>query len=142
MLVQSFKNIQTFYPPCRPGEAQWINLTASLDVDISEVFPFLNATIQGAIYDPNSRTIAFKLKGHAVTLHPQQVAVTKSENPAEAKQALEKVKELINATYRDRGSPAAELQETGAGADPGRLQASAQKKLRRMRRGYLYGLRQ
>jgi ArsR family metal-binding transcriptional regulator len=97
MLVETYMKIETFYPPCRPGKAEWINLTAAVDVDISEVF-----LLRGDLRPQRPHDCVQTRGFQGVTLHSHEVAVTKSQDPAEAKRMLDEAKELLNATYRDR----------------------------------------
>ena len=89
-------------PECNPS-AQTLNAIAELADDISDVFPYLNATIKGCRYDPEARILRFIKEGRAITLYPRQIAVTKLEDEAEARQVLNSVRELINSTYARRG---------------------------------------
>ena len=49
MLLKGFTKIETFFPPCHPGEVETVTATAELTDDISEVFPYLNAILKGTI---------------------------------------------------------------------------------------------
>ena len=49
MLIEDY-DLELFTPPCHPGAEKW-SAVARLEVDISEVLPYLNATLSGAIYN-------------------------------------------------------------------------------------------
>ena len=48
MLIDHY-DLEVFTPPCDPGAERYA-ARARLVVDISEVLPYLNATLRGAIY--------------------------------------------------------------------------------------------
>ena len=48
MLIEKY-DLEVFTPPCEPG-AERFAARARLLVDISEVLPYLNATLRGAVY--------------------------------------------------------------------------------------------
>lgn len=102
MLLEDFKKISTFFPPCHPGESEKVTANAELADDISPVFPYLNAKMKGTIYDTEAETLNFKLGGRGTTLYPQKIIVTNLEDREEAEEALNRLKELINKTYENR----------------------------------------
>ena len=102
MLLTGFQKLESFFPPCHPGEAEKVTLIATLDDDISPVFPYLNATIKGAKFDPKSQAISFKWHKHGITLHSKKIAITQSQDRAEAEKVLNEIKDLINNTYSER----------------------------------------
>ncbi len=103
MLLKEFLKIETFFPPCHPGEIETVTAVAELGDDISPVFPYLNAVLKGTIYDQTHQTLNFKMGGRGITLHPKRVIVTRLENREEAERVLERLKDLINRTYERRG---------------------------------------
>lgn len=102
MLLRGFLKIETFFPPCHPGEIETVAATAELSGDISLVFPYLNALLKGTIYDPKNQALNFKLGGRGITLHARKMIVTRLENREEAEKVLERLKDLINKTYERR----------------------------------------
>ncbi|MBE0477510.1 Fe-S cluster protein [Candidatus Aerophobetes bacterium] len=102
MLLKELRKINTFFPPCRPGEVETVTATAELIGDISPAFPYLNAIFKGTIYNPEARTLSFRQEGRGVTLYPENMLVAGCKNPEEAKKVLGEVKDLINRTYEDK----------------------------------------
>lgn len=51
-LIEDY-DLEVFTPPCEPG-AERFSAIARLTTDISEVLPYLNATLRGAVYNPSS----------------------------------------------------------------------------------------
>lgn len=47
MLLKEVGKIETFFPPCHPGEVETLSAIAELTDDISKVFPYLNAILKG-----------------------------------------------------------------------------------------------
>ncbi|MBD3307788.1 hypothetical protein GF339_15260 [candidate division KSB3 bacterium] len=102
MLLERFQEIETFFPKCHPGEAEWIAANVALAEDISPVFPYLNAIMKGAIFDAAHNTLNFKFGGHGVTLHPQKMIITRLQDRQELDRLLGELKTLINRTYKKR----------------------------------------
>ncbi len=102
MLLKDYK-FRIVSPECNPT-VETVNALADLTDDISEVFPYLNATIKGCRYDPDNGTLRFAKDGRVIVLYPRQIRVTKLEDKDEARKVLDSVKELINATFDRRAS--------------------------------------
>ena len=100
MLLKDYK-FRLVFPECNPTVTT-VNAIADLTDDISEVFSYLNAIINGCRYDPDIGTLRFVKEGRTIVLYPRQIGVTKLEDEDEARQVLDSIKELINATYERR----------------------------------------
>lgn len=103
MLLRGFLRIETFLPPCHPGEVEWVRAEAELSDDISPVFPYLNAIMKGTIFDPVHQTLTFTLGGRGVTLYPRKVVVTRLRDRQDAEEVLERLRTLINSVWERRG---------------------------------------
>lgn len=101
-LLRGFARVRVSYPPCRPGEAEWVRAEAELTDDISPVFPYLNAIMKGTIYDPVNQTLTFTLGGRGITLRPKEALITRLKDADEAMEVLERLRELINRTWERR----------------------------------------
>jgi len=73
-----------------------------LSEDISEVLPYLNTVLKGLQYDQDEKLLTVKREGRLITFRPRQITVTKLEDEDEARSVLEKLKEIVNATYVNR----------------------------------------
>ena len=58
MLIEKY-DLEVFTPPCEPG-AERFSAIAHLPNDIREVFPYLNATLRGAVYEPAVPSVSWR----------------------------------------------------------------------------------
>jgi len=101
MLLRSY-TFKIVFSECNPS-VRTVNAIAELSDDISEVLPYLNATIKGCTYQPEAGILRFVKEGRVINLYPRQIAVTRLEDETEARQVLDSIKDLINETYERRG---------------------------------------
>jgi len=88
--------------PCL-ADSEKIRFIAYFEKDISEVFPYLNAVLKGAIYNHNGHTLTIKKEGRLITLHPDRIAAGKILNEKDAQEVIGWLKENINDCYEKRG---------------------------------------
>src|SRR5512136_859549 len=100
MLIEHY-DLKVFTPPCDPG-AERFSAFAELAVDISEVLPYLNATLQGAIYHRSANALTWKKSGHAIAFHACQIATSNVEDYEAAVVEIDGLIELINRTWEHR----------------------------------------
>jgi ArsR family metal-binding transcriptional regulator len=101
MLIENY-DLEVFTPPCEPG-AERFAARARLTTDISEVLPYLNATLRGAVYSPASQSLTWKKGGHNVAFHVYEVATSNVEDRDAAIKELEGLIALVNRTWERRG---------------------------------------
>ena len=101
MLIENY-DLEVFTPPCEPG-AERFAARARLTIDISEVLPYLNATLRGAVYSPASQALTWKKAGHNVAFHAYEVATSNVEDRDAAIKELEGLIALVNRTWARRG---------------------------------------
>jgi len=102
MLIAKY-DLEVFTPPCEPG-AERFTAIARLYTDIREVFPYLNATLRGAVYNPAAPAITWTKGGHVVVFHPDRIAVS---NVADRDAAIAEVAglvKLVNRTWEERSA--------------------------------------
>ncbi|MER3515134.1 MAG: hypothetical protein C4310_12755 [Chloroflexota bacterium] len=102
MLIKTY-DLEVFTPPCEPG-AERFTAIARLHTDIREVFPYLNATLRGAVYNPTASAISWTKGGHTVVFHPDHIAVS---NVADRDAAIAEVAglvKLVNRTWEQRSA--------------------------------------
>jgi ArsR family metal-binding transcriptional regulator len=104
MLLNSYKITRVL--PCL-ADPEKIRVIAEISDEIHEVFPFLNATLKGCIYNHPALTLTIKKDGKLFTLHAYHITLAKIEDEKEAEEILGWLKNLINETYekRDRIEP-------------------------------------
>jgi ArsR family metal-binding transcriptional regulator len=99
MLLNSYKISRVL--PCL-ADPEKIRVIAEISDEIHEVFPYLNATLKGCIYNHPALTLTIKKDGKLFTLHAQHITLAKIEDEKEAEEILIWLKNLINETYENR----------------------------------------
>lgn len=100
MLIKDY-DLEVFTPPCEPG-AERFSAVARLTVDISEVLPYLNATLRGAVYLPEAKALTWKKGGHIIAFHAYEVATSNVEDREGAEKELKGLIDLVNRTWERR----------------------------------------
>jgi ArsR family metal-binding transcriptional regulator len=100
MLIEHY-DLKVFTPPCDPG-AERFSAFAELTVDISEMLPYLNATLGGAIYHRSANALTWKKSGHAIAFHASQIATSNVEDYEAAVAEIDSLIELVNRTWEQR----------------------------------------
>lgn len=101
MLIEDY-TIEVFTPPCDPGAERYA-AKAHLKADISEILPYLNATLRGAVYLPEAQALTWKKGGHNIAFHAFEIATSNVEDRDEAKKELKGLIDLVNHTWERRG---------------------------------------
>ena len=100
MLVDIY-DLEVFTPPCEPG-AERFAATARLRVDISEVLPYLNATLRGAIYHEQANALTWKKGGHNIAFHAYEISTSNVEDREGAEKEIRGLVDLVNRTWERR----------------------------------------
>lgn len=100
MLIENY-DVEIFTPPCEPG-AERFSAIARLTVDISEVLPYLNATLRGAVYLPGANALTWKKGGHNIAFHAYKIATSNAEDREGAEKELKGLIDLVNRTWERR----------------------------------------
>jgi ArsR family metal-binding transcriptional regulator len=100
MLIEHY-DLKVYTPPCDPG-AERFSAFAELAVDISEVLPYLNATLRGAIYYRAANALTWKKGGHNLAFHAYQIATSNVEDYDAAEKEIDGLIKLINRTWERR----------------------------------------
>jgi ArsR family metal-binding transcriptional regulator len=100
VLIEHY-DLEVFTPPCDPGAERYA-ARARLTVDISEVLPYLNATLRGAVYLPEARALTWKKGGHNVAFHALEIATSNVEDRDAAEIELRGLIDLVNRTWERR----------------------------------------
>ncbi len=91
----------TFIAACMADETR-LRFIAQFNRDISEAFPYLNATLKGAVYTPSYPTLGFSLEHRMVALYGTRLAVGKTDEIVDTWRTLARVKDLVNRTWARR----------------------------------------
>ena len=100
MLIEGYE-LEVFTPPCEPG-AERFAARAILKNNISEVLPYLNATLRGAVYLQEAQALTWKKGGHNIAFHAYEIATSNVEDRAAAENELEGLINLVNRTWERR----------------------------------------
>jgi ArsR family metal-binding transcriptional regulator len=100
MLIEQY-DLEVFTPPCEPGAERYA-ARAWLIVDISEVLPYLNATLRGAVYLPEANALTWKKGGHNIAFHAYEIATSNAEDREGAEKELKALIDLVNRTWERR----------------------------------------
>jgi ArsR family metal-binding transcriptional regulator len=100
MLIERY-DVEIHTPDCAPS-TEGHTARARLTADISEVLPYLNGTLRGAIYVPAANALTWKKPGHSVAFHAYDVAVSNVPDRESAEKELRELVELVNDTWQRR----------------------------------------
>lgn len=100
MLIGKY-DLEVFTPPCEPGAERYSAL-ARLTTDISEILPYLNATLRGAVYHQAANTLTWKKGGHNIAFHAYEIATSNVEDRLAAIKELNGLIALVNRTWERR----------------------------------------
>jgi ArsR family metal-binding transcriptional regulator len=100
MLIGKY-DLEVFTPPCEPGAERYAAL-ARLTTDISEVLPYLNATLRGAVYHQAANALTWKKGGHNIAFHAYEIATSNVEDREAAIKELDGLIALVNRTWERR----------------------------------------
>ena len=100
MLIEKY-DLEIFTPPCDPGAERYA-ARARLIVDISQILPYLNASLRGAVYLPTASALTWKKAGHNVAFHAYEITISNVEDRTEAESELKGLVELVNRTWERR----------------------------------------
>jgi ArsR family metal-binding transcriptional regulator len=101
MFVNKIEITETM--PCL-ADTEKIRFIARIEKDVSEVFPYLNTILKGAIYNHNARTLTLKKQGRLITLHPNKIAAGKVIDDEDARRIIDWLKECMNDCYEKKDS--------------------------------------
>jgi ArsR family metal-binding transcriptional regulator len=100
MLIKEY-DLEVVTPPCEPGAERYSGF-ARLKIDISEVLPYLNATLRGAVYLPTANALTWKKGGHNIAFHAFEIATSNVEDRDAAAEELDGLVAMVNRTWERR----------------------------------------
>ncbi len=102
MLLSGY-TLEIFRSRCHPNK-DVLHGHAHLNVDISEVLPYLNAELGGDSYCTDPPSLTFRWHGKLVTLHSELIAINALRDENEAHAILRVLVEEINSVWENRDS--------------------------------------
>lgn len=100
MLIEEY-DLEIFTPSCDPGAERYA-ARARLMTDISEILPYLNAILPGALYLPSAKALTWKKGGHNIAFHAYEIATSNIEDRDMADKELKDLIEFLNQTWERR----------------------------------------
>ena len=100
MLIEHY-DLEILTPACDPGPERYV-AKADLAADISEVLPYLNATLPGAAYHPAAQALIWKKTGHSYAFHAHEIAISNIEDRSGAEAEIKVTVEMVNSTWERR----------------------------------------
>jgi len=94
-------HLELFPPPCLPGADTWSG-RVSLDTDIGEVLPYLNARLEKGDYDHAAGVLVWKDQGHSYAFRRQEIKAGPARDREEARQLVDQAVALVNEVWRER----------------------------------------
>lgn len=103
MLIEKY-DLEVFTPPCEPGAERYAAI-ARLTAHISEVLPYLNATLRGVVYHRSANALTWKKGGHNIVFHAYKIGSSNVEDRDAASKEIEGLVKLVNRTWERRSEP-------------------------------------
>ena len=100
MLLKSYTK-KIFRAECNP-QFESLHCIASLDQDVSEAMPYLNAVLGGFEYLKDPPAVTFRSHGRLITVQGREIAVNALQDEEEADKILEWLKREINQAWENR----------------------------------------
>ena len=99
-LIQDY-SIEMCSPACVPGASFW-SARATLQADISEALPLLNARLPGADYDHSTGFLLWKNEGHKYAFRPDEIDAAPASDREEGEHLLERAVAMVNEVWSER----------------------------------------
>jgi ArsR family metal-binding transcriptional regulator len=100
MLIEHY-DLEVYTPPCEPGAERYAAV-ARLTADISEVLPYLNAILRGAVFHREANALTWKKGGHNIAFHAYEIATRHVEDRDAAAKEIDGLVTLVNRTWERR----------------------------------------
>ena len=98
MTLIAHYDLEVFTPHCQPGSER-LSAIARLVVDIGPVMPYLNATLEGAAYNPDAPALTCRIDGRFVTFCAYHIGVEYVEDRGDAQRVADELVALVNGTW-------------------------------------------
>lgn len=102
MLFEKINSYEIFRPKC-DATKEVLHSIATFDVDISPVFPYLNAELGGWDFNQKNQVLLLKLSdGKWITLQKHEIAIRGARDVEESQALIKWIKGQINEIYERR----------------------------------------
>ena len=88
--------------PCM-ADLTKIRAIAHIAGDLSGIFPYMNAVVQDAFYNPQEPTFTWRDGYRMITLYPRRIAVAKADEIVDLWRVLELLRVRFNTCWQHRG---------------------------------------
>ena len=103
MFIKGYSDFYLETPACHPGLAMY-RAHFTFDIDISLLFPYINAVNKKAEYYQNPHYIKFMLDDFFCALYPNRGVTAKFESREQALTSIDKLIDFLNSLYEGRNS--------------------------------------
>ena len=100
MLVNEYQ-LEIVNNECMPGSMS-VQCFAHLNEDVSEVLPYLNASLGGHTYTQDPPSVTFKLQGKLITVSSKKIAINTLKDEKEARKIVEWIIREINDAWEEQ----------------------------------------
>jgi len=106
MFIKGFSDLNLSEAGVRARFMEGVCLGAhfKLDEDVSPLFPYINATVQGARFYDNPDNVQFEIDDVRCTLYPNDVMAVAFENQDQALQFAQRLIDFLNHLYLEKDS--------------------------------------
>ncbi len=94
-MIKGYTEFSLKSPDCHPG-APVYKAYFKLDTDISQLFPYINAIADEAVYYESLHYIKFKLNDFMCALYPDEIHMGPFENRDQALDSFNKLSDFLN----------------------------------------------
>ena len=95
MPIEGYSDLSLEVPGCHPGEVYFC-ADFKLDADVTHLFPYINAVIEGATYVDTPHHIQFILDGYRCALYPDKAVAALFEGQSQAVEFIERLIDFLN----------------------------------------------
>ena len=95
MKISGFSDIKMESPACHPGVTVY-GAHFTLNADISELFPYINAVAEKAVYFEKPETIQFQFNGRRCALYPKKLIIGGFETRDQAIGFFDSLADFLN----------------------------------------------
>lgn len=85
--------------PCA-SDPDRVRVRAELPVDVSELLPYLNAILPGAVYSPTLPSLTITRDVRLLTIYADHIMLDRAHSSTDAREVVDWVRDTLNDTHR------------------------------------------